>query len=139
MAFEWQAAVSGSRGVASARRITGSPRSRAIEARFRFYEELNDHLPAALRKKELTLGFPEPVTVKEAFVSVGVPPGEVDLVLVNGESAGFSRWIKDGDRVSVYPVFERFDISGLTRVRTKPLRDAGSGSRTAAPGAKKAI
>lgn len=108
-----------------------------MEARFRFYEELNDHLPKAARKNELTLSFGKPVTVKEAIRSLGVPPEEVDLLLVNGESVGFSRRIRDGDRVSVYPVFERFDISGLTRVRSRPLRGMASESRTAARGAKK--
>ena len=35
---------------------------------------------------------------------------------------GFSYRLADGDRVSVYPVFESFDISCLSRVREHPLR-----------------
>jgi hypothetical protein len=31
--------------------------------------------------------------------------------------------VEDGDRVSVYPVFERVNIEGLSRVREKPLRN----------------
>jgi hypothetical protein len=43
-------------------------------------------------------------------------------VLVNGESSDFSRPLADGDRVSVYPVFEALDVSSLVRVRPAPLR-----------------
>jgi len=37
--------------------------------------------------------------------SFGVPHSDVDLLLINGESATFSHLVQDGDRVSVYPVF----------------------------------
>ncbi|MDB5841332.1 MAG: hypothetical protein JWQ23_3284 [Herminiimonas sp.] len=54
--------------------------------------------------------------------ALGVPHTEVELVLVNGESSGFDRLLKDGDRVAVYPKFEAFDISSLLKVRERPLR-----------------
>ena len=54
-----------------------------------------------------------------------MPHTEVDLVLVNGQSVGFSHPLGDGDRVSVYPVFEAFDISAVTAVRPEPLRVVG--------------
>jgi uncharacterized protein with PIN domain len=54
--------------------------------------------------------------------ALGVPHTEVELVLVNGESAGFDRLLAEDDRVAVYPKFERFDISPLLRVRERPLR-----------------
>ena len=60
--------------------------------------------------------------MKELIESVGVPTTEVDLILVNGESVDFSFTMKDGDRVSVNPVFESFDITPITNLRTKPLR-----------------
>jgi|SRR5579871_6367481 len=53
----------------------------------------------------------------------GVPHTEVDLILVNGESVDFSHLVHDGDRISVYPMFESFDISPELRVRPEPLRD----------------
>jgi len=52
-----------------------------------------------------------------------VPHVEVDLILVNGQSVDFGYRVQDGDRISVYPVFEAFDIAGLTRLRPEPLRD----------------
>ncbi len=92
------------------------------KAIIRFYEELNDHLPPEMQKVDCTLSFPQPIAVKEAIESMGVPYDEVDLILANGISVDFSYLVKDGDRISVYPIFERFDITGLTKVRDKPLR-----------------
>jgi len=92
------------------------------EARFRFYEELNDCIPEGIRKVETPLWFSRPLTIKEAIESFGVRPDDVDLVLVNGVSVDFGYLLRDGDRVSVYPIFERFDISNIAKVREKPLK-----------------
>jgi uncharacterized protein with PIN domain len=43
-------------------------------------------------------------------------------VLVNDEPAEFSRPVRPGDRVSVYPVFESLDVSELARLPGRPLR-----------------
>lgn len=61
--------------------------------------------------------------MKDLIEGLGVPHTEVDLVLVNGVSVGFSKHVTDGDRVSVYPVFEGMDISSVSKVRPTPLRD----------------
>jgi len=61
--------------------------------------------------------------VKNAIESVGVPHTEVEIILANGESVDFAYRVRDGDRISVYPMFERFDVSPLLRVRPAPLRD----------------
>jgi len=89
---------------------------------FRFYEELNDYLPEKIRKKEFTYPLEKPTPVKELIESIGIPSEEVDLILANGISVDFSYMVKDEDRVSVYPIFETFDISGVTRLREQPLR-----------------
>src|SRR5262249_7296465 len=47
----------------------------------------------------------------------------VDLILVDGESVDFAYRVGDGDRISVYPVFESLDIGSLVRVRPQPLRE----------------
>ncbi len=99
------------------------------EARFRFYEELNDRIPEGIRKVETPFLFSKPLTIKEAIESFGIRPDEVDLVLVNGVSVDLGYLLKGGDRVSVYPVFERFDISSITKVRDKPLREIRPKSR----------
>ena len=42
--------------------------------------------------------------------------------MVDGRSVDFTYQLGDGDRVSVYPVFEALDISPLVSLRPKPLR-----------------
>jgi len=94
----------------------------AAEAQFRFYEELNDFLAPALRKRAFAYRFNGTPSVKDAIEAIGVPHVEVDLVLVDGESVDFRRRLAGGERVAVYPVFERLDIAPLTRLRASPLR-----------------
>jgi uncharacterized protein with PIN domain len=93
------------------------------QARFRFYAELNDFLPPARRYAEFACEFLDIATVKDRIESFGVPHTEVDLILVNGEPVDFASRVRDGDRVSVYPVFESFDIAPLARLRPEPLRN----------------
>lgn len=94
-----------------------------IVAYVRFYEELNDFLPSRLSKKTLKKELLLPTTVKNLVESYGVPHTEVDLILVNGESVSFGQIIVDQDRISVYPVFESFDITSVKHLQVKPLRD----------------
>lgn len=89
---------------------------------FRFYAELNDFLAPERRFAGSPYSFYSTTSVKDAIESFGVPHTEVDLILVNGDSVEFGYPLRDGNRVSVYPVFEAFDITGLLRVRPKPLR-----------------
>jgi uncharacterized protein with PIN domain len=92
------------------------------EAVFRFYEELNDFLPAPLRKRDIPRRFTGSPAVKDLIEAIGVPHTEVDLILVDGRSVGFGKRLAGGERVAVYPVFERLDISPLVRLRPAPLR-----------------
>jgi uncharacterized protein len=88
----------------------------------RVYAELNDFLPPRSRHQPLAHSFAGRTSVKDAIEAHGVPHTEIDLILVNGQSVGFSYLLDDGDRVSVYPVFEAFDIQPLARLRPGPLR-----------------
>ena len=88
----------------------------------RFYEELNDFLAPALRKVEFSYAIERRTSVKDLIESFGVPHTEVDVILINGKSVDFSCIVQDGDRISVYPVFESLDISPLVRLRPAPLR-----------------
>lgn len=89
----------------------------------RFYEELNDFLPHKLRKRDNIFALQVNQTVKDAIEAAGVPHTEVDLILVNSKSVNFDYVLQDGDRISVYPVFESLDISPLVRLRPEPLRE----------------
>ena len=52
-----------------------------------------------------------------------MPHTEIDLILVDGRSVRFDRLLQGGERVAVYPEFERFDITPLYRLRPRPLRE----------------
>ncbi|NCF24656.1 MAG: twitching motility protein PilT [Gammaproteobacteria bacterium] len=92
------------------------------EALFRFYAELNDFLPEPRRQRDLSYHFYGTPSVKDTIEAIGVPHTEVDVILVDGESVDFSHRLAGGERIAVYPVFERYDVSPVTRLRPAPLR-----------------
>ena len=89
----------------------------------RFYEELNDFLPKEKRKVRFAHEFTDRPSVKDSAESLGIPHTEIDLILINGISVNFEHIVQDGDDISVYPVFESFDIADAQHLRPKPLRD----------------
>lgn len=89
----------------------------------RFYAELGDFLPAERQGREFAVEFSAGRTVKDLIEGLGVPHTEVDLILVDGRSTGFGHLLADGERVSVFPMFESLDVSGVTQVRAVPLRE----------------
>jgi uncharacterized protein with PIN domain len=99
-----------------------APGKPGVSAWFRFYEELNDFLPLARRRLTFRHTLNRRASVKDVIESLGVPHTEVELILANGESVDFSYIVRDGDHISVYPVFEAFDIRPLLRLRPAPLR-----------------
>jgi len=102
-------------------------------AYFRLYEELNDYLPVSKRKTIFSLYLKSPTTIDEAICSLGVPLEEVDLVLVNSESVPFDHIIAEGDKISIYPIFESLDISSVTILRDKPLIKFSENSKKYTP------
>jgi hypothetical protein len=105
----------------------------AREISLRLYEELNDFLPPDKQKRQFAYPLDGEPTVEELLESLAVPKTNVELVLINGDPAGFSHRLKAGDSVSIYPVFESFDVTALVRLRHRPLRQtrfiAGAGLR----------
>ena len=89
----------------------------------RFYEELNDFLPKEKKKTRFVHEFIDRTSVKDLVESLGVPHTEIDLILVNGKSVRFDYLINDGHDISVYPVFESFDIRDVQHLRPEPLRE----------------
>lgn len=89
----------------------------------RFYEELNDFLSQDKKKIRFEHQFIDRTSVKDLIESFGVPHTEIDMILVNGRSVSFDYIINDKDDISVYPVYESFDISDIQHLRPKPLRD----------------
>jgi uncharacterized protein len=89
----------------------------------RAYAELNDFLPRERRGATFRRPFRAHQTVKDIVEAAGIPHTEVDLVLVDGEPVGFDHRLGPGNRLAVYPVFERLDIGPVGRLRPAPLRD----------------
>ncbi|MFC2130042.1 Mut7-C RNAse domain-containing protein [Bacteroidota bacterium] len=91
--------------------------------KIRFYEELNDFLPKSKQKQIFEIEYFGRQSVKDLIESQGVPHTEIDLILINGISVGFGYIIQPSDFISVYPQFELIDISPVTKLRQKPLRN----------------
>jgi len=91
------------------------------QAQFRFYAELNDFLPRSRRQAEVAYPFRGSPAVKDAVEALGVPHTEVEVILVNGVSVPFDHPLRDGDRVSVFPVFETLDVTPWVRLRPQAL------------------
>ena len=89
---------------------------------FRFYQELNDFLSEEQHKTTFPYEFIGNPSIKNTIEAIGVVHAEIDLILVDGESVSFDYQMHGGEHVSVYPVFESFDITPFLHLRSKPLR-----------------
>ncbi len=93
-----------------------------IDVIFRCYAELNDFLSAKQKYTSFNYRIKTPAVVSEAITSIGIPLSEVDLILVNSTPVERFYRLSSGDYISVYPVFESFDISSLKNIEREPLR-----------------
>ncbi len=94
---------------------------RSVE--IRFYAELNDFLPSRQRQVAFRHEFSGTPSVLDTIEAIGVPHTEIDVILVDDRSVGFAHRLSGGERVAVYPVFERFDVSPVLHLRPEPLRE----------------
>ena len=106
----------------SSLRFWGRSRTIKRQATLRFYAELTDFLPERLKSGTVIRSFDVPGSVKDMIEACGIPHTEVDLIIANGRSVDFSYLVVDRDRISVFPVFEAFDITPIVKVRPEPLR-----------------
>ncbi|MEN3046433.1 MAG: AmmeMemoRadiSam system radical SAM enzyme [Candidatus Hydrothermales bacterium] len=95
-----------------------------MKVKVRFYEELNDFLPAHLRKKEFELFVEEGKKVRDILEIFKIKEELIHLVLVNGENSFLDRELKDNDRVSFFPIFETIDITPIKIINQKRVREA---------------
>jgi uncharacterized protein with PIN domain len=91
-------------------------------AYLRFYSELQDFLSGDNRQDPIRVILAGHETIKHIIEALGVPHTEVDLLLVNGESVDFGYIVREGEYLSIYPMFESLDIQPISKVRQKPLR-----------------
>lgn len=90
------------------------------QAQFRFYAELNELLSPKGRGRSIVHTFAVAPSLKDVIEAFGVPHTEVGLILANGEGAAFSRLLRDGDNISVYPVFRSLDLAPLAPLQPRP-------------------
>ena len=88
----------------------------------RCYAELNDYLSKGHRQRDFNVPLSDTASVGRLIAELEIPAIAVEVVLVNGESCGLDRNLRDGDRISLYPMFESLGITPLLRLRTRPLR-----------------
>ena len=84
---------------------------------FRFYGELNDFIDQDYKHQDIIHFYKNRQSVKDRIEAQGVPHPEVYYILCNGKAVNFDYLIKDGDFISVYPVFRKwnFDLQGSVR------------------------
>ena len=93
-----------------------------IRITLRFYAELNEFLEPGKRQVTFEYVCAGRQTAGEVIGAVGVPCSEVDLVMADGRSVGFSHPVENGVRLSIFPVFETLDLTPVPPVRARPLR-----------------
>ena len=74
---------------------------------FRFYAELGDFLPLERRGRSFEHPVAPHQSAKHVIEALGVPHGEVGLLLINGETAAMDCRLAANDRVAVLPVLRR--------------------------------
>jgi uncharacterized protein len=84
-----------------------------MQIQIRLYAELNDFLPTDKRQSTFLRDIREPTSVKDLLEGAGVPHPEIALVLVDGEPQTFDSLIDRDCRVSAYPHFHGFELTGL--------------------------
>ncbi len=87
---------------------------------FRFHGELNDFLPRERRSRAFSRDVPPKAAVKDVIESLGVPHTEVDVILVNGESAGFFCQLEGGEQIEVYPWSLVPPVAPVCHLRPRP-------------------
>lgn len=85
--------------------MNGSQDMQEVTVEFRFYAELNRFLAPTHRHCSHARQCARDASVKHMIEALGVPHTEVDLILVDGASVDFSHPLRDGEHVSVFPVF----------------------------------
>jgi len=88
----------------------------------RCYAELNDCLSEELRQRDFSISLSDAESVGGLIANLRIPTAAVEVILVNGSAGGLERSLRDGDRVSLYPMFESLDVTPLLRLRPQPLR-----------------
>ncbi len=75
-----------------------------IRVEARLYATLREYHPEGKAGEALVYELTEGTTIQKLLENeLGVPPGEVKTVFVNGISQSFDYVLADGDRVGIFP------------------------------------
>lgn len=84
----------------------------------RFYGELSIFLAPERRKRTFLYTVKGEPSIKDTVEALGVPHTEIDCLVVNGRSVGFTYHIRGSEKIRVYP-----DRSKVKLARVKKLRN----------------
>lgn len=97
--------------------------SNNIKISVRCYAELNDYLPPEYRYRDSLLIFSFSPTVQNVLDVLNLDTQYVDLIVRDKVSIDLSTILADGERISIYPTIESFDISSIELLHPTPLRN----------------
>ncbi len=89
-------------------------------AAFRYFGNLQNLLKSKYREGPIIYPFREHPGVKDAIEAMGTPHTEVNAILANGNSVGFSYQLQNLDSIDVYPLFLSVPAKQLIRLSPPP-------------------
>jgi hypothetical protein len=87
---------------------------------FRYFGNLQNLLKRKYCEGAIIYPFREHPGVKDAIEAMGAPHTEVNAILVNGSSVGFSYQLQNLDSIDVYPLFLSVPAKPLIRLSPPP-------------------
>ena len=102
-------------------------RASGAAVELRFYAELNHFIAPARRGRDSSYTAAPHESLKHSIESLGVPHTEVARVLVNGEPVDLDYRPREGDRISVFPVFRTLDPAPAAEAPPRFIADAQLG------------
>lgn len=73
-----------------------------MKIELRLFASLSRYMPEGWKGSPV-VEVPEGMTVRNLLEKIGVPPGAVKVIFINGVHAGFEEVIGEGDRIGVFP------------------------------------
>lgn len=89
-------------------------------ARFRYHAGLENLLARRYQTDQPTYRFRDNPGIKDAIEAMGIPHTEVDVILANGSSVGFSYPLQNLDNIDVYPVFSDVPVDQPFKLSPSP-------------------
>ena len=89
----------------------------------RFYAELNNFIQEKYQFKRFRYSLPDNDSILKIIDRFDIPLENIDLILCDNKSVNKFHVPDENSKISFYPVFEKFDIDGLSKIRENSLRN----------------